>query len=70
MGMELMNGMPMGMENENGTDLKHGKYFLGRGRKSSKPTLERAEVHESAQLPPIVVLIEQNGQRYSDSEVQ
>lgn len=54
----------------NGTDLKHGKQFFGGGGECSEATLKGAEVHQSAELSPGVVLVQEDGQGDSSSEVQ
>ena len=58
------------MEIGNGTDLKHCEHFLGGGGESGKATLERAEVHQSTELSPAVILVEEDGQGDSNSKVQ
>ncbi len=58
------------MEIGNGTDLKHGKHFLGGGGKCGEAALERAEVHHSTELSPVVVLVQEDGEGDTNSEVQ
>ena len=58
------------MELGNGTDLKHGEHFLGGGGESGEATLERVEVHQSTELSPAVILVEEDGEGDSNSKVQ
>ena len=58
------------MEHENLTDLKHGKDLLSRRREGGKATFKGAEIHQSTELPPVVVLIEKDGERDSNSEIE
>ena len=49
------------MEIGNGTDLKHGEHLLCGGGEGSETTLKGTEVHQSTELSPVVVLVEENG---------
>ena len=58
------------METGNGTNLKHGEHFLGWRGEGGEAALEGAEVHKSTELSPVVVLVQEDGQRDANSEVQ
>ena len=58
------------MEHGNLPDLKHGEDLLSRRGEGGKATFEGAEIHQSTELPPVVILIEKDGKGDSNSEIE
>ena len=71
-GFHLVNfdDKTVGTERGNLTDLKHGEDLLGRRGEGGKATFKGAEIHQPTELPPVVILIEEDGEGDSNSEVK